>query len=138
MINNLYKLKKMNKTKSLRTIKIILPLMLAVGLFFLVSMSSAFQTGEKIKVTDDTPIFWEFVGPGMDLTDPQNYAPFPGDESHCDGNAEICVIEAPSDGEQTPKPDINSVVELENDLDHFQQTGEVRNESNAVWYKGER
>ena len=125
----------MSRIKSLRTIKIILPSILAVGLFFLVSMSSAFQRGEKIKLTDDTPMLWELSDPGnSDVTDPESYIPFLGDDPECPGGAEICVIEAPSRNTSLT-PDFSEVEHLEADLIEFSQTGNPSNASGAVQYK---
>lgn len=100
-----------------------------------VAMSSAFQTGTQAITIIDEPILWELSDPNNDVTDPESYVPYVGANPECEGANQICVIEAPSDGEPTPRPDIAAVHLLMEDLGYFQEYHEARNQSKAVRYK---
>lgn len=125
----------MNKIKSLRTIKIILPAIFAVALLFVVFISSAFQGNTNSNELSTVDQLWELSAPNKDVTDPESYIPFIGVNPECHGVGQICVIAAPSTGGTTPRPDISTVTGLASDLQSFQLDGQPHNSSRAVSYK---
>ena len=115
--------------------KAILPMFAVIAALAVAVAASAFKSNNNVRGQVNDP-YWEVIDPLGDLSDPNNYRPYSGTgDPDCQGDQQICVIQAPSTGGPTPKPMISSVPDLHEDLELFEETGVPSNESEAVQYK---
>lgn len=65
---------------------------------------------------------WMLKAPSLDPSNPNNYEPASGSKSDCNGEQEVCVVEAPADASDSNIPDFTETIGLEaalnGDLDH--------------------